>query len=79
MRHAKRSQPEVFCEKGVLKNFVKFTGKYLWQGLFFNKVANLRPATLLNKTFWHSCEFCEISKNTFFKELLQETVSERNY
>ena len=25
--------------KGVPRNFVKFTGKYLWQSLFFNKVA----------------------------------------
>ena len=40
------SRPEVFCKKGVLRNFAKFTGKYLCQGLFFNKVAGLRPATL---------------------------------
>ena len=26
---------------GVLKSFVKFTGKHLFQGLFFNKVARL--------------------------------------
>ena len=32
-------RPEVFCEKGVLRNFSKFTGKHLCQGLFFNKVA----------------------------------------
>ena len=25
--------------KGVLRNFAKFTGKHLWQSLFFNKVA----------------------------------------
>ena len=25
--------------KGVLRNFVKFIGKHLWQSLFFNKVA----------------------------------------
>ena len=35
--------------KGVLRNFAKFTGKHLCQGLFFNKVAGLRPATLLKK------------------------------
>ena len=33
------SRPEVFCKKGVLKNFAKFTGKHLCQRLFFNKVA----------------------------------------
>ena len=26
--------------KGVLRNFTKFTGKYLCQSLFFNKVAS---------------------------------------
>ena len=30
---------EVSCKKGVLRNFAKFTGKQLCQGLFFNKVA----------------------------------------
>ena len=33
--------------KGVLTNFAKFTGKHLCQSLYFNKVAGLRPATLL--------------------------------
>ena len=35
------SRPEVFCKKGVLRNFTKFTGKHLCQSLFFNKVAGL--------------------------------------
>ena len=30
-------------KKGVLRNFTKFTGKHLCQGLFFNKAAGLRP------------------------------------
>ena len=33
----------VFCEKGVLKNYAKFTGKHMCHSLFFNKVAGLRP------------------------------------
>ena len=33
------SRPDVFIEKGVLRNFAKFTGKHLCQSLFFNKVA----------------------------------------
>ena len=33
--------------KDVLRNFAKFTGKHLWQGLYFNKVAGLRPETFL--------------------------------
>ena len=35
----------MFCKKGVLRNFTKLT--------FFNKVAGLRPATLLKKRLWH--------------------------
>ena len=27
------SRPEVFCKKGVLRNFTKFTGKHLCQNL----------------------------------------------
>ena len=41
------SRPKVFCKKDVLKNFAKFTGKHVCQSLFLNKVADLRPATLL--------------------------------
>ena len=43
----------MFWKKGVLGNFVKFTGKLLCQSLFFNIVADLRPATLLKKKLWH--------------------------
>ena len=32
---SRSSRPEVFCKKGVLKNFAKFTGKHLCQSLFF--------------------------------------------
>ena len=62
------SHPEVFCKKGVLRNFPKFTGKYLCQSLFFNKVVGLRPGIFIKKETMaqvFSCEFCEISKHTF--------------
>ena len=39
MRTFRSSRPRVFCKKGVLRNFTKFTGKHLCQRLFFNKVA----------------------------------------
>ena len=57
----------MFCKKSVLRNFTKFTGKYLCQSLFFNKVAGLKfiKKETLAKVF--SCEFCEISKNTFLQ------------
>ena len=63
--------------KGVLRNFAKFTGKHLCQSLFFNKVAgaacNFIKKETLTQVF--SCEFCEISKNTFFTEHLRTTAS----
>ena len=31
------SRLKVFCKKGVLRNFTKFTGKHLCQSIFFNK------------------------------------------
>ena len=34
-------RPKVLCEKGVLKDFAKFTGKHLCQILFLDKVAGL--------------------------------------
>ena len=48
------SRPYVFCKKGVLKNFIKFTGKHLRQSLFFKKVAG-RSTTLLKNRLWHRC------------------------
>ena len=63
----KSSRPKVFCKKDVPKTFAKFTGKHLCQSVFFNKVAG--HATLLKKETLKqvfSCEFCKISKNTFF-------------
>ena len=50
-----KQPPELFYEKGVLRNLTKFTRKHLCQSLFFNKVAGLRPATLLKKRIWHRC------------------------
>ena len=51
------SRPEVFCKKGVIRNFSKSTGKHLCQSLLFNKVAGL---PMLESLF----------KNTFFTEYL---------
>ena len=36
------SHMEVFCRKGVLRSFTKFTRKHQCQSLVFNKVADLR-------------------------------------
>ena len=68
--------------KGVFRDFAKFTGKYPCQSLFFNKVVDLSPATLLKKETLaqvFSCEFCKISTNTFLKEHLWVTASEHYF
>ena len=65
-------------KKGVLKNFAKITGKLLWQSLFFNKVAVLRPATLLKKRLWHryfAVNFVKFLRTHFFTEHLRTTAS----
>ena len=61
------SHPWCSMEKGVLRNFIKFTGKHLRQ----------RPATIKRESLAQvfSYEFCEISKNTFFTERLWTTAS----
>ena len=64
----------MFFEKGVLRIFAKFTGKHLCQGLFFNKVAGLRPATLLKKRLWHRCfpaNFTKFLRTSFLTEHLR--------
>ena len=61
------SRPEVFCKKGVLRNFAKITGNQPCQSLFFKEVADLRPGFPLN--------FCEISKNTFSYRTLMVALS----
>ena len=47
----------VFCRKGVLRNFAKFTEKYL------------RSATLFEKGLWHRCFpviFAKFLRTSFF-------------
>ena len=41
MANVQKQPPELFYEKGVLRNFTKFTEKLLRQSLFFNKIAGL--------------------------------------
>ena len=48
-----KQPPELFFKKKCSQKFRKIhTKKHLCQGLFFNKVAGLRPAVLLKKTLW---------------------------
>ena len=84
-----KQPPEVFCKRGVLRNFTKFTGKHLCQSLFFNKVAGkhlcqslffnivagLRPATLLKKRPWH--RYFPVNFVKFLRTPLLQNTSER--
>ena len=63
--------PEVFCKKGVLRNFAKFMGKHLRQSLYFNKVAGL---TLLKQRLWHKyfpVTFAKFLRTPFLTEYLR--------
>ena len=51
-----KQPPVVFCKKGVLTNFSKFTGKQQCQSVFFKRLYT-----------GFSCEFAEICKITFFQ------------
>ena len=78
LKYTQKQPPEVFYKKGVLGNFTEFTGKHPCQSLFSNKVAGLRPATLLKKSLWHRCfpvNFAKFIRTPFFTEHLWATGS----
>ena len=56
-----------------LENSQKFTGKHLCQSLFFIKFQAETCSFIKKRTLAQvfSCEFCEISKNSFFTEYLR--------
>ena len=65
-------------KKLILKNFAKFTGKHLFQGLFSYRMEGLRSVTLLKKRLCHSCfpaNFAKFLRTRFFKEYLWTTAS----
>ena len=55
---------------GVLRNFTKFAEKHLCKSSLLIK---LQACNFIKKE--NSCEFCEISKNTFFREHLRTSAS----
>ena len=75
---SRSSCPEVFCKKGIFRNFAKFTRKHLCQSLSSNRVAGwglqLYKKETLTQMFF--CEFCEIFKTTFFYKIPQLAVSD---
>ena len=83
IRTDRNSHERCSIKKGVLWNFTKHLWKHLrkhlrkhlCQSLFFNKACNFIKKETLTQVF--SCEFCEISKNTFFTEHLWTTASKQ--
>ena len=72
------SRPEMFCKRGVLRNFAKFTGNVLCQRLIFNKVLSVRAAILLKEGLWHRCfleNFVTLLKTTFYYRVLLVAAS----
>ena len=51
------SRLEVFCKKGFLRNFVKFTEKHQRQSLFFSLFCSSATSArnFIEKRLWHRC------------------------
>ena len=78
VRTDRSSRPEVFCKKGVLRNFVKFTGKHLCQSLFFNKVAGQNTEQNDDHThIMRKVQFCSSLKSfaKFIEKILYQSLS----
>ena len=62
VQYVQKQPPEVFFEKGVLKNFVNLTGKHLYWSFY--------------STQMFPCEISKIFKNTYFEEHLRRTADQ---
>ena len=71
-----KQPPNLFCIKGVLKNFEKFTGKHRCQDLFFDKASGLH---FIKKRPQHRCflvNFVKFLRTFFFTDHVWTTASE---
>ena len=75
LKDLKNSHRRCSVRKGVFRNFTKFTEKHLCQSLFFNKVADLKLATLLKNKLWHRCFPVNFGK--FLRTLFLQNTSGR--
>ena len=69
-------------KKVILRNFTKFKGKHLCQSLFFNKVADLRPATSIKKRLWCRCfpvTFTKFLRTPFHRTPLDDCFCTCNF
>ena len=74
-----QKQPsEVFCKRGVMRNFVMFTGKHKWWNLFFGTVRRCRFAFLLKGRLqrrFFPVNFEIFARTPFFAEQHRTTAS----
>ena len=62
---------DLFCKKGVLRNFTKLTAKHLCESLFFNKVAG-RGCFMILIGKLNKCNLLPISASLAIKILCQQ-------
>ena len=60
----RRSHLEVFYKEGVHRNFAKFTGKHLYQSLFFNKVSE-NMLQIYRRTPMSKCDLNKVALHCF--------------
>ena len=72
-------RPDVFCEKDVLRNFAKFTGKHLCQSTYITlKVDTNLKETLRNEIMQLALDNltnCKVENRTPYKPLLRHSMS----
>ena len=76
---SRSSHQRCSMKKGVLRNFIKFTGKHLCQNLFF---CSLRPATLLKKSLRCRCfpvNFAKFLGRPFLQNTSGRLLRFKNY
>ena len=57
----------MYSVKYVLLNFLKNSQENMCRSFFFNKVAGLRPATLLKKRLWFPVNFVKFLRTPFLQ------------
>ena len=74
---------EVFCKIDVLRYLAKFTGKHLYQGLFFNKVGGLNLNTYSYITPPIGCLYrkqgMELTQSICHRDFIELGSDEKNF
>ena len=64
-----KQQLELFCKKGVLRNFANFTGKHLCWSLFLIELQTFKPAALFKRD--SNTDFSLILKTRFVLKIFK--------